>query len=81
MSLKRNNSRIFITFLTGLAIGAVLGIMFAPKSGKELRNDLSNDTKRLVETGKDSVSEIVEKTKRFAESGKEKIEELKDIFQ
>ncbi len=81
MSLRNNSDRLFIAFFTGLAIGAVLGIMVAPKSGKELRNDLSNDTKRLVETGKESVSDIVEKTKKFVESGKEKIEEIKDIIQ
>jgi len=62
---------------TGLAIGVVLGILFAPKSGKETRNDLTEKGERFMELGKESVSDVVEKTKDLAESGKKKIEELK----
>ena len=61
----------------GLAIGVVLGILFAPKSGKETRNDLMDKGERLIEMGKENVSDVVEKTKDLAESGKQKIEELK----
>ncbi|MDZ7838434.1 MAG: YtxH domain-containing protein [Actinomycetota bacterium] len=52
MGIGEIQQRSIYAFLAGLAAGAVLGIMVAPKSGKELRNDLSSDTKRLVETGK-----------------------------
>ena len=62
---------------TGLAIGAVLGILLAPKSGKETRNDLVDKGERFMEMGKESVSDVVEKTKDLAEAGKKKIEELK----
>ena len=62
---------------TGLAIGAVLGILLAPKSGKETRNDLVDKGERIMEIGKENVSDVVEKTKDLAESGKQKIEELK----
>ena len=64
---------------TGLAIGVVLGILFAPKSGKETRNDLVDKGERLMDMGKESVSDVVEKTKDLAESGKQKIEELKAV--
>jgi len=68
-----------ISFFGGLAIGATLGILFAPKSGKELRNDIKDKSEKLIDTGKESVSEVVEKTKEFVEAGKEKIEELKNL--
>ena len=64
---------------TGLAIGVVLGILFAPKSGKETRNDLMDKSERIMEIGKENVSDVVEKTKDLAESGKKKIEELKAV--
>ena len=35
----------------GLAIGAIFGILFAPKSGKETRNDLAEKGERLMEMG------------------------------
>ena len=74
---RSSGSGVVTVLFTGLAIGVVLGILFAPKSGKETRNDLVDKGERLMEMGKESVSDVVEKTKDLAESGKQKIEELK----
>jgi len=68
---------VVIALMAGLAVGAVLGVLFAPKSGKDTRNDLMDKGERLMEMGKESVSDVVEKTKGLVESGKQKIEELK----
>jgi len=73
-----NGSGVAIALFTGLAIGAIFGILFAPKSGKETRNELVEKGERLTEMSKESVSDVVEKTKDLAEAGKHKIEELKD---
>jgi len=69
---------VFIALMAALAIGAVLGILFAPKSGKDTREDLVERGERLMELGKESVSDVVGKTRDLAESGKKKFEELKD---
>ena len=69
---------VVIALFAGLAIGAILGVFFAPKSGKETRKDLMDKGERFMEMGKESISDVVEKTKNLAESGKKKIEELKD---
>ncbi|MBE6156415.1 MAG: hypothetical protein E7161_01580 [Firmicutes bacterium] len=45
MSKKRN-------FLIGAAVGLGLGFLFAPKSGKETREDLSRLIKDLIEKAK-----------------------------
>ena len=37
-----------IGFLAGTAVGAVLGLTFAPKSGKEIRTDISKQAKKLT---------------------------------
>jgi len=66
-----------IVFFTGLAIGVVLGILFAPKSGKEARNELMEKSEKLMEMGKENVSDVVGKARDLVESGKQKIEELK----
>ena len=39
-------------FLLGAGIGLGLGLLFAPKSGKETREDLSKSIKELVEKAK-----------------------------
>jgi len=61
----------------GLAIGALLGILFAPKSGKETRKELAQKGERFLEISKEGFSEVVEKTKDLKQAGKQKFEELK----
>ena len=76
---RSNGGGVIIALFAGLAVGAILGVLFAPKSGKETRNDLMDKGERLMEMGKESVSDVVGKTKDFVESGKQKIEELKKV--
>ena len=58
-------------FVAGVAIGAGLGILFAPKSGKETRKELKKKIDELVEKAKNIDSKEVRK------KIEEKIEELK----
>lgn len=43
----------FGKFLTGALVGVGLGMLFAPKSGKELRKDLKDKFDELVKRAKD----------------------------
>lgn len=64
-------------FVLGAALGATLGVLFAPKSGKETRKALKKkaneliekakeiDVKEVRETIEDKVSEIVEELKEL----------------
>ena len=36
-------------FLVGAGIGAVLALLFAPKSGEELRNDIADATRKGID--------------------------------
>ena len=78
MSSGSNGGGVVIALFAGLAVGAIIGILFAPKSGKETRNNLMDKGERLMEMGNESVSDVAEKSKDLVESGKKKIEELKD---
>jgi gas vesicle protein len=86
---------IFISFLLGGAIGSAIALLYAPKSGKLLRSDISRKTNELIEEGKkktyDSFNDAKEKAESTIESandflntGKEKIvrkaEKVKDAF-
>lgn len=64
-------------FLKGAVIGATLGLLFAPKSGKETREDLSNNLKGLLDKVKGMDKEEV---KDKLEKKIEEIEnEIKDL--
>ena len=66
-----------MALFAGLAIGAVIGILFAPKSGKETRKEIVEKGERFLEMSKEGFSEVVEKTRDLTEAGKQKFEELK----
>jgi len=60
-------------FLTGVAVGVGLGILFAPKKGSETRQDLKNKMDDLIKKAKDLDKEdvklaIEEKVNKIRES-------------
>ena len=71
MSMKTING-FFASFLLGGVIGSTLALLYAPKSGKHLRNDISRKTNDLFEEGKkitiDSWNGVKEKTESTIES-------------
>lgn len=62
--------------LTGAVVGGVIALLYAPKSGKETRDDLK---KRLEEYGKEMEkikAKAKEKSKEVKEDLKNKIDDL-----
>ena len=63
-------------FVVGATIGAVVALLFAPKSGVELRGDIADATKKGIEKGKEAAAQMQEKAGEYYEVGKEKATEL-----
>jgi gas vesicle protein len=61
----------FKGLLLGGALGAVAGMLFAPKTGRELRQEISDETDKLV----DKLRADLENAKETFEEGKQKIME------
>ncbi len=77
----RRGGGVLGAFILGGAIGAVLGLLFAPRSGKESREMLSGaaekywgEGKELYETGVSKVTEVYESGREVAT---EKADELR----
>jgi gas vesicle protein len=62
-------------FIGGL-IGVVLGVLCAPKSGKETREDIVRTTEDLLSRGKEEYEKAVEKSKTAYEAA---VKQLKDL--
>ncbi|HEX9022597.1 MAG TPA: YtxH domain-containing protein [Geobacteraceae bacterium] len=71
---------IFLSFLAGAAVGAGLALLYAPKTGKELREKIGDLTDDAVGKIKSYASEAQEKIKSTIEDGKEVIKEKKSIL-
>ena len=63
-----DGSKIFAAFLAGAAVGAILGLLYAPAPGAETRQNLSEGARRMsdkvkskAEAGMNYVSSLKEK--------------------
>ena len=62
------------SFLTGLAIGAVLALLFAPQSGAETRDGIRRGVKRVQKTATDIADDVQERVGDAYESAREQVE-------
>ncbi len=76
---EQSSAGIAITFLLiGLGAGALVGLLFAPKTGKQMRKDLKNrydDARDTLDDWKEDAKEAVDDV---MERGSEIAEELRD---
>ncbi len=72
-------------FLTGMiiggAIGAIAGILLAPKSGEETRAELCESTKDLLKRADETVKEIQNKADDVVSDIQKKGEEIQNKIQ
>jgi hypothetical protein len=57
--------------LAGTVLGAGLGMLFAPKAGADLRNQVSEQAGRLRTTANDAYSQATEKVSQMVDRGRE----------
>ena len=69
--------------LCGAALGAAIGLLFAPKPGSELRSQLYDSTERLrrkageaYDQASDTVGDLVDKGRTAVRRGRQKAEDM-----
>lgn len=63
-------------FIVGTTIGAVVALMFAPKSGRELRGDIADATRKGVDKSREAAGQIGAKAGEYYEVTKDKASDL-----
>jgi gas vesicle protein len=64
--------------LTGTVLGAGLGMLFAPKSGSEMRNQISEQAGNLANTASEGYRKASESASQWADRGKDLYEKTRD---
>ena len=62
--------------LIGGGIGAIIALLFAPKSGVELRGDIADATRKGIEKGKEAAAQLQEVAGDYYEVGRDKAAEF-----
>ena len=62
--------------LIGGGIGAVIALLFAPKSGEELRGDIADATRKGLEKSKEAAAQIQDRAGEYYEVSRERASEL-----
>src|SRR5205807_9164854 len=65
-------------FLVGAGIGAVLSMLFAPKSGEELRNDIADATRKGIDRSRETAQQLGAKATEYYDTGRAKVGEYYD---
>lgn len=63
MSDVKYKSAIAAGIIAGSAVGIVTGLLIAPKSGKEMREDIADKTKEGLDATKDKLGDIKDTAK------------------
>jgi gas vesicle protein len=62
------------SFLLGLAVGAGVALLFAPRTGEETRRDLQRRAREVGDQAQDLVSELTESVGNTLQEAKDKVE-------
>lgn len=80
MSSNKAGGKIFIAGLLGAVAGAIGGLLFAPQSGKETREDIAELAAKITKQVKTGISDTKDKVKEvFGNVTEEAIEKYKEI--
>lgn len=76
MSQDNIGKGLLIGFLTGSVVGSVIALLYAPKSGKELRGDIKIKSDEFLEDAESYLQEAKHKANELINDGKKKSERL-----
>jgi gas vesicle protein len=58
--------------LIGGGIGAILALLFAPKSGEELRGDIADATRRGIDRSREAAHQLGDRASEYYQTGRER---------
>jgi gas vesicle protein len=74
----RDSSNSFLWFLAGLGFGALMGVLYAPRSGRETRDAIKNSAQEGGEYLKNRGREAKETVSQWVDRGKDVVGQQKE---
>ncbi len=78
--MSANNSQGFVWFLAGVAIGAAVALLYAPRPGAETRHTISKKTGEGREALTESGKELLERGRELYDKGRKIADEAAEMF-
>jgi gas vesicle protein len=76
----RDSSNSFLWFLAGLGFGALMGVLYSPRAGRETRDALKNTAQEGGEYLKTRGREAKETVNQWVDRGKDVVNQKKEQF-
>ncbi len=77
--MSENNGDFLKGLLIGGVAGVILGILYAPKSGRETREELGQKTEDLIARAKEDYEKALEKSRKTYDSAIKRLRELETV--
>ena len=75
-----NANKIMTALAAGVAIGGVLGILFAPDKGENTRRKIADNSKKFTDTIRDKVNEGKSKLSGIRNNVRERVDSIRDTM-
>ena len=70
-----------LPFAVGLGVGAVVALLFAPKTGEELRSDITEGVNDGVNQLRSTGKELKRKVQRLADAAQDHVDRVQDAIE
>ena len=78
--MAENDGNSFLWFLAGLGVGAVVGVLYAPRSGDETREAIRSKAQEGGERARQTARRAREQAGDWVDRGREVLNQQKDQF-
>lgn len=73
--MGRDNGRSVVTFIVGAGIGAAAALLFAPKAGQQLRDEIVESASDRINQVRNNVTRVGRRAQRLVDQATEQIHE------